>query len=46
MNLKVNTNRIQGFIYPVINNAPVCGDTIQSELNSLVDAINKAIGAY
>lgn len=36
----------QGYIYPIIDSAPVCGGSIESELNSLIDAINEAVGAY
>ncbi|KAJ5272935.1 hypothetical protein N7478_008060 [Penicillium angulare] len=35
-----------GYINPIIDSAPVCGGTLESELNSLVDAINEAVGAY
>ncbi|KAJ5087286.1 hypothetical protein N7456_010902 [Penicillium angulare] len=35
-----------GYIYPIIDSAPACGGSIESELNSLIDAINEAVGAY
>ncbi|KAJ5707385.1 hypothetical protein N7488_007186 [Penicillium malachiteum] len=34
------------YLTPIIDNAPVCGGTVKSELQDLETAINKAVGAY
>ncbi|KAJ5733534.1 hypothetical protein N7493_002320 [Penicillium malachiteum] len=34
------------YLTPIIDNAPVCGGIVKSELQALETAINKAVGAY
>lgn len=36
----------QNYLLPVINNLPICGGTVQSELKVLESDINSAVAAF